>query len=73
MGLAVTSAVILGDRVTEYKRISFGVAALGMLFVVAGYFLLGSFLLRHWRSTRKVAASSRPRRSWDLWDDQLDG
>jgi hypothetical protein len=72
IGLAVTSAVILGSRVTEYRTVSFGVAGIAMLFVVVGYFLLVSFLLRHWRSRQKLSASSRPCRSWDLWDDLPD-
>jgi hypothetical protein len=73
MGLAATTSLILGSRVTEYRTLSFGVAWIAALFVVAGSFLLGSFLLRHWRSTRKLEASGCPHRSWDLWDDQLDG
>jgi hypothetical protein len=73
MSLVVTFATIVGDRVTESRRISFGVAGIAMLFVVAGEFLLVSFLLRHWRSTRKLPASCRSGCSRDLWDDQLDG
>jgi hypothetical protein len=73
IGLAVTAGLILGSRATEYRTLSFGVVGIAMLFVVAGHFLLVSFLLRHWRSTRKLSAFGRPRWSPDLWDDRLDG
>jgi hypothetical protein len=73
IGLAVISGLILGSRVTEYKTISSGVVGIAMLFLVTGNFLLMSFLLRHWRSTRKPSASGRLGWSQDLWDDQLDG
>jgi hypothetical protein len=73
IGLAGTAGLILGSRATEYRTISFGVVGIAMLFVVAGRFLLVSFLLRHWRSTQKRSASGRPRWSRDLWDDQPDG
>jgi len=71
--LAVTAGVILGSRVTEFRTLSFGVAGIAMLFVMAGNVLLASFLWRHWRSQRKPSTSGSAQWSRDVWDDQLDG
>ena len=73
MGFLVTSAVILGPRITEYRTLSFGVAGIAMIFVVVGVFLLVSFDLRRWRSMQKLSAPGRSHGSRGLWDDQLDG
>jgi hypothetical protein len=73
MALVVTSAGILGARVTEYRCISFGVVGKAMLFFAAGISLLASFVLRHWRFKRKLLDFGRPGWSRDLWDDHLDG
>jgi hypothetical protein len=72
IGLAGAFAAILGSRVTEYRSISFGVAGIAMLLLVAGISLLVTFFLRHWRSMSKPTAPGHPRQALDLWDDQLD-
>jgi hypothetical protein len=73
IGLMVTSGIILGSRVTEYRRLSVGVGWIAMLLVVVGIFLLASFFLRPWRSMHRFATHGRPSWRRDLWDDQLDG
>jgi hypothetical protein len=73
MSLAVSSGIILGSRVTEFRTLSFGVAGIALLFVLSGNVLLASFLLRRWRSQRKPATWGGARWSRDVWDDHLDG
>jgi hypothetical protein len=72
MVLAVSIAVILGSRTTEYPTISLGVAVIAMLFLVVGNGILTTFLLRQWRSKRKPSRPGYYRRSSDLWDAQID-
>ena len=73
MGLAVMTGVILASHVIEYATISFGVFGIVMTFVMVGIYLLGSFLLRQWRSIGKLLKPDRIPPARDLWDDQLDG
>ena len=59
MGLAATSAFILGDRASEYRTISFGVAAIAFFLLMVGISLLATFLLRYPPSMKKVSTPDR--------------
>jgi hypothetical protein len=72
LGLAATSAFTLGDRVSEYRTISFGVTAIAFFLLMVGISLLATLLLPYPPSMKKVSTPGRARLACDVWDDQFD-
>ena len=73
MLLAITIGVALGPRILDHKMLSFGVAGIAAVLVMAGVFLLVAFFFRPLASRAIQEFSSETSQSGDLWDEQLDG